>query len=120
MPLKLTVNNVAKTVDVPPDTPLLWVLRDVLDLKGAKFWLRNRRVRRLHRAVGRKGRALLHDARGQRGRRGHHHHRRACALGRSPPRAGSLGGCRRAAMRLLPARPDYGGRGAAEQNAASH
>jgi isoquinoline 1-oxidoreductase alpha subunit len=37
MPLKLTVNNVVKTVDVPPDTPLLWVLRDVLDLKGAKF-----------------------------------------------------------------------------------
>jgi isoquinoline 1-oxidoreductase alpha subunit len=37
MALKLTVNNVVKTVDVPPDTPLLWVLRDVLDLKGAKF-----------------------------------------------------------------------------------
>ncbi len=37
MPLKLNVNNVARTVDVPPDTPLLWVLRDVLDLKGAKY-----------------------------------------------------------------------------------
>jgi isoquinoline 1-oxidoreductase alpha subunit len=37
MSLKLTVNNVAKSVDVPPDTPLLWVLRDVLDLKGAKY-----------------------------------------------------------------------------------
>jgi isoquinoline 1-oxidoreductase alpha subunit len=24
-------------VDVPPDMPLLWVLRDVLDLKGTKF-----------------------------------------------------------------------------------
>jgi aerobic-type carbon monoxide dehydrogenase small subunit (CoxS/CutS family) len=31
------VNNVVKSVDVSPDTPLLWVLRDVLDLKGAKF-----------------------------------------------------------------------------------
>ena len=31
------VNNVAATVDVPPDMPLLWVLRDVLNLKGAKF-----------------------------------------------------------------------------------
>jgi isoquinoline 1-oxidoreductase alpha subunit len=37
MPLKLTVNNQARTVDVPPDTPLLWLLRDVLDLKGTKF-----------------------------------------------------------------------------------
>ena len=37
MPLKLTVNNVVETVDVPPDTPLLWVLRDVLNLKGAKY-----------------------------------------------------------------------------------
>ncbi len=37
MPLKLTVNNVVRTVDVAPDTPLLWVLRDVLNLKGAKY-----------------------------------------------------------------------------------
>jgi len=37
MPLKLTINNVVQTVDVPPDTPLLWVLRDVLNLKGAKY-----------------------------------------------------------------------------------
>jgi isoquinoline 1-oxidoreductase subunit alpha len=37
MALKLTINNVATTVDVPPDTPLLWVLRDVLDLKGSKY-----------------------------------------------------------------------------------
>jgi isoquinoline 1-oxidoreductase alpha subunit len=37
MPLKLTVNHVARTVDASPDTPLLWVLRDILDLKGAKY-----------------------------------------------------------------------------------
>src|SRR5450631_3709791 len=37
MPIKLNVNNVAATVEVPPDTPLLWVLRDNLNLKGAKF-----------------------------------------------------------------------------------
>ncbi len=34
---KLTVNNVAATVDVPPDMPLLWVLRDVMNIKGPKF-----------------------------------------------------------------------------------
>jgi len=37
MPLKLTVNDVVTTLDVPPDMPLLWVLRDILNLKGAKF-----------------------------------------------------------------------------------
>ncbi len=36
-PLKLTVNARAVAVDVPADMPLLWVLRDVLDLKGSKF-----------------------------------------------------------------------------------
>jgi isoquinoline 1-oxidoreductase subunit alpha len=33
----LTVNGQTKTVDVPGDMPLLWVLRDVLNLKGTKF-----------------------------------------------------------------------------------
>lgn len=37
MPLTLKVNNSVRTLDVGPDTPLLWVLRDVLDLKGAKY-----------------------------------------------------------------------------------
>jgi isoquinoline 1-oxidoreductase alpha subunit len=35
--LKLTVNQKPVQVDASPDTPLLWVLRDHLDLKGAKF-----------------------------------------------------------------------------------
>ena len=37
MSIKLNINNQVSTVDVSPDTPLLWVLRDVLDLKGAKY-----------------------------------------------------------------------------------
>ena len=37
MPYKLAVNGQSKTVDVPADMPLLWVLRDVLDMKGTKF-----------------------------------------------------------------------------------
>lgn len=36
-PSRSKVNNVVHTVYVPPDTPLLWVLRDVLDLKGSKY-----------------------------------------------------------------------------------
>jgi isoquinoline 1-oxidoreductase subunit alpha len=37
MSFKLIVNGRSSTVDVPPDMPLLWVLRDALDLKGTKF-----------------------------------------------------------------------------------
>jgi isoquinoline 1-oxidoreductase alpha subunit len=37
MTVTFTVNGQSKTVDVPPQMPLLWVLRDVLDLKGTKF-----------------------------------------------------------------------------------
>jgi aerobic-type carbon monoxide dehydrogenase small subunit (CoxS/CutS family) len=35
--IKLTVNGEAREVDVDPQTPLLWVLRDHLDLTGTKF-----------------------------------------------------------------------------------
>ena len=37
MAFTLTVNGKPATVDVPGDMPLLWVLRDVLSLKGTKF-----------------------------------------------------------------------------------
>jgi isoquinoline 1-oxidoreductase alpha subunit len=37
MSYKIKVNGKTHTVDVDGQTPLLWVLRDVLDLKGSKF-----------------------------------------------------------------------------------
>jgi len=37
VPVTFTVNGSTRTVDVAPETPLLWVLRDVLDLKGTKY-----------------------------------------------------------------------------------
>ena len=37
MPFTLNVNGKTTTVDVPGDMPLLWVLRDVMNLKGTKF-----------------------------------------------------------------------------------
>jgi len=33
----LKINGLAHQVDVPPDMPLLWVLRDVIGLTGTKF-----------------------------------------------------------------------------------
>jgi isoquinoline 1-oxidoreductase subunit alpha len=37
MPHTLTVNGKARSVDVDDDTPLLWVIRDVLGMTGTKF-----------------------------------------------------------------------------------
>ena len=37
MPTTLTVNGQTQTLDLPDDMPLLWVLREGLDLTGTKF-----------------------------------------------------------------------------------
>jgi len=37
MPVTFRLNGKPASVDVPPDMPLLWVLRDVLNMKGTKF-----------------------------------------------------------------------------------
>ncbi len=37
MATQITVNGENRTVEAPPDTPLLWVLRDELNLTGTKF-----------------------------------------------------------------------------------
>ena len=37
MAYTVTVNGTRHTVDVPADMPLLWVLRDILNMKGTKF-----------------------------------------------------------------------------------
>ena len=33
----ITVNGDRRALSIDPDTPLLWVLRDVLQLKGTKY-----------------------------------------------------------------------------------
>lgn len=37
MAITLNVNKQSRTIDVPAEMPLLWVLRDVLGLKGTKY-----------------------------------------------------------------------------------
>src|SRR3982075_4444424 len=37
MAYEIKVNGVVRTVDVDGDTPVLWVLRDVLGMTGTKF-----------------------------------------------------------------------------------
>ncbi len=50
MSYTINVNGKPRTVEVESDTPLLWVLRDELELKGSKVRLRYGPVRRLHGA----------------------------------------------------------------------
>lgn len=35
--ITIDVNGVTRQIDIEPDTPLLWVLRDVIGLTGTKF-----------------------------------------------------------------------------------
>lgn len=35
--IDITLNGAARAIDAPPDMPLLWALRDVAGLTGAKF-----------------------------------------------------------------------------------
>jgi len=37
MSIQFEISGKSVTLDVPADTPLLWVVRDELDLKGTKF-----------------------------------------------------------------------------------
>src|SRR3569833_1972270 len=37
MPITFEVNGQNRSVDVTPDTPLLWVLRDTLNMTGTKY-----------------------------------------------------------------------------------
>ena len=81
--------------------------------------LRRRAMRRLLGAHQRRGDALLLDPGRQRqGRRQDRHHRRPVGQHVASGAEG-LGGGRRAAVRLLPVRPDHGGGGAAEEKSAA-
>lgn len=35
--IEITLNGAARAIDAPPEMPLLWALRDVVGLTGAKF-----------------------------------------------------------------------------------
>ena len=75
MPYDIKVNGVIRTVDVDGDTPVLWVLRDVLGMTGTKFGCRSGALRRLHCPCGRKSHPLMRHAHRKRGHRGDYHDR---------------------------------------------
>ena len=109
MAIALVINGERHEVDVPPDMPLLWVIRDVIGLTGTKYGcgiaacgactvhVDGEAVRSCVTAVGDVG-GPGDDDRGARS-------------GRQPSGAARLARRQRAAVRLLPVRPDHAGGG---------
>ena len=56
---RLTINGKSYDLDVEPETPLLWAIREKVGPDRHQVRLRHRPMRRLHRAHRRRGDALL-------------------------------------------------------------
>src|SRR6266536_3506077 len=92
MTFNLTVNGKAVSVDVPADMPLLWVIREVLNLPGTKYGC----------GMSLCGACTVHVN----GR---------IVSGWKASIAASVDGSRRATVRLLSGGADHGGSGIAER-----
>ena len=117
MAFTLKINGTPHEVDVDGDTPLLWVLRDVLGMTGTKFGCGQALCGACTVHLdGAAIRSCITTGRQRRRQRGHHDRGdRPDAAGRGLAEgvAGAGGG----AVRLLPVRPDHVGGGAAEGHA---
>ena len=116
--IKLTVNGRVHALDVEPEMPLLWVLRDELKLHGTKYGcgialcgactvhVDGEPVRSCVTPVGSLAGKRIVTIEG-------------LSHPGMQPRAEGVDRARRAAVRLLPDRHDHGGHGAAREEAAS-
>ena len=114
--IKFTLNGKQQTVDVVPQMPLLWVLRDTIGMTGTKFGcgMALCGACTVH-LDGEPMRSCMHAGFSVRART-------------SPPSRGSRptdaircsapGWRATSAVRILPVRPDHGGRGAPRQEQA--
>jgi hypothetical protein len=75
---KLMVNGQQKDVTADPSTPLLWVLREDLNMTGYKVRLRHRRLRSVHGTSGRRADPFLRGSHFSGRRASHCHHRSYC------------------------------------------
>ena len=119
MAITFTLNGKSQTVDVSPDMPLLWVLRDTLNMTGTKFGcgIMHCGACTVH-INGEASRSCMLPI-CERLRQKSHHHRRAFRR-RHPSRPASLDRRRCSAVRLLPVRTNHVRRRAAREKTASH
>jgi len=117
--LTLNINGQNHALDVEPDTPLLWALRDTLQTHRHEIRLRHSRMWRVHRDAQWRTCPLLCHPRLRRSGATRDDHRRFAdeQNQQNQPKsrqsgASRLGKARRGAMRLLPIRPDHVGRSA--------
>src|SRR4030095_8038293 len=101
--VRLTVNGTTHDIDVDSDTPLLWVLRDVLGLMGTKYGCGIAQCGACQGHVaGRPAGAVLRLAVERDRRQADHHHRRPGGGRRPASRTEGVARSRCPAMRLLP------------------
>jgi isoquinoline 1-oxidoreductase alpha subunit len=115
--VRLNINGKDHDVDVDPNTPLLWAIRENVGLTGTKYGC----------GIAQCGACTVHvDGVATRScsfpasaavRQENCHHRGPRPERRAAQGAEGLGRARRAAMRLLPERHDHGGRGPAQEQA---
>ena len=107
MAFTLRINGKPHSVDVDDDTPLLWVLRDVLGMTGTKFGCGMALCGACTVHIDGTASAVLHHAGRQRRQFGNHDDRVDRFDTRRRQYSEGVAGSSSAAMRLLPIRTDY-------------
>src|SRR5213593_1382016 len=118
--LSLRVNRKVVSVDVEPETPLLWVIRDTIGLTGTKFGcgIALCGACTVHNGSSEwKTGAIVRDARQPGCRAGNHDDR---GIGRNTPGAGALARRRCSGLWVLSVGTNHGRGGPANQNTESH
>ena len=101
MSQSLNINGTVYEVDVDDDTPLLWVLRDVLGMTGTKFGCGMAALWGLYGAHERHRHTLVHDGRWCLGLGADHNDRGRGGYRRRQARSGRMAGSRSGAVRVL-------------------
>ena len=100
--MELTINGAKRRIDVEPDTPLLWVLRDELGMTGTKYGCGIAQCGACTVLIDGQADAILRHPGRERAERLDHDHRGGQGGSRGQQGGRGLGGQSGSAVRLLP------------------